>query len=276
MLQTYRVKRLNGLGLPLELRALAIAHIQEPATRPNGIELHQWRLCQRGEGELILGEHRYRLAQGIGFFLPQGLPHAYKGLSEDFEMDAFGFSGEAAAAILRSLGVGEAGVYRFEDPARFRRSLESLRRLMTDHLENRDLRASTALYSLLLQTLRTTRVLRDPLEYAARFRSGFIPEMIGYMEEHCELPLSLDDMADRFGRSKEYICTVFKRETGITYVDFLTRVRIFRARRLLLDHPEMKVAEVAARCGFASASYFGLVFKKDVGMSPGLFRRSGR
>ena len=63
---------------------------------------------------------------------------------------------------------------------------------------------------------------------------------------------------------------------GITYVDFLTRLRIFHARVLLLDHPEMKVADVAARCGFASASYFGMVFKKDVGVSPGMYRLTER
>ena len=59
-------------------------------------------------------------------------------------------------------------------------------------------------------------------------------------------------------------------ETGMTYVDFLTRVRLFRARNLLLDHPEMKLAEVS------SASYFGLLFRKDVGMTPGMFRLTER
>ncbi|MBQ1366597.1 MAG: AraC family transcriptional regulator [Firmicutes bacterium] len=65
-------------------------------------------------------------------------------------------------------------------------------------------------------------------------------------------------------------------ETGMTYVDFLTRVRLFRARNLLLDHPEMKLAEVARQCGFSSASYFGLLFRKDVGMTPGMFRLTER
>ena len=271
MIQTYRANRSKVRRVPLELRALAIDHQQEPVSRPNGIQIHQWRLCTDGEGELILGEKRFLLEAGVGFLLWAHTPHIYRGTG-DFRMDAVGFGGAAAPIILQSVNLPESGAYRFADPAAFRNSLKALNTLqgtMGEHVLDR---VSTHLYGLLLQTARSTRTVRLQLPKQVNFHSGFVPEMISYMEENWAQPLSLDDMSERFGRSKEYICSAFRREVGINFVDFLTRIRIFHVRTLLLDYPEMKIAEIAERCGFSSASYFGMVFRKDVGVSPGLYR----
>ncbi len=206
----------------------------------------------------------------MGFFLLAGEPHDYRGETGDYTVDAFGFGGEAAGAVLKALRFQASGVYRFSDPDSFRRQVGAMAELPGEADPAR--RGSVMVYQLLLQLSRSIRSVPGPGSLGTRPRSGFIREMISYMEEHCEQPLSLDDMSDRFSRSKEYICAAFKKETGMTCVDFLTRVRVFRARGLLLDHPEMKLEQVAKACGFSSASYFGAVFKKDTGVTPGAFR----
>ena len=272
MILTFRANGNKTHGLPLELRALAADHPQEPVARPAGIRLHQWRLCTGGEGELLMRGRRYHLKPGVGFFIPAGEPHAYRGGGDGFRMDAFGFDGEAASAVLKALQLSEPGVYRFSHPELFQAHVRVLARIQTDGQPFPADRCSGELYKFLLGVLHSVRQVADPLTQPGGSGSSFIPQLIAYMEEHCEEPLSLDDMADRFRRSKEHICAAFRKETGMTYVDFLTRVRLFRARSLLLDHPEMKLEEVARQCGFSSASYFGAVFKKDVGMTPGRFR----
>ena len=272
MILTFRANGSRAHRLPLELRALAVDHAQEPVTRPAGIDIDQWRLCTGGEGELLLRGRRYRLTPGVGFFITAGEAHAYRGGTDDFRMDAFGFAGEAAPAVLKALQLLEPGVYRFSHPELFQAHVRVLARIQADGLPFPADRCSGELYKFLLGVLHSVRQVADPLTQPGKSGSSFIPALVVYMEEHCEEPLSLDDMADRFHRSKEHICAAFKKETGITYVDFLTRIRIFRARNLLLDHPEMKLEEVARQCGFSSASYFGARFKRDVGVTPGLFR----
>ena len=240
--------------------------------RQNGIQFHQWRLCTRGAGELLLRGRRYTLKPGIGFFLPAGEPHTYRGSTEDFTMDAFGFDGEAATVVLKTLQFLEPGVYRLSRPDLFRDHVRVLAEIAQDGQPFPGDRVSGELHKFLLGIPHSIRRVPDPLFRQKEGAPSFVPEMIAYMEEHCEEPLSLEDMAERMMRSKEHVCTVFKRETGMTYVEFLTRVRLFRVRTLLLDHPEMPLAEVARHCGFFSPSYFGGVFKRDVGVSPGRFR----
>ena len=276
MIRTYQKNRSRHYHLPLELRALMVDHLREPVTRLSGIDLHQWVLCTGGEGELFVRNRRYMLKKGIGFFLPAGEPHTYHGKTDDFTVDAFAFSGEAALSILKILGCLEPGVFRFSRPDLFQEHIRVLDAIMTDSQPLPKERSSGEVYKFLVGIQHSIRQVADPLTQPKKSGPRFIPELIVYMEEHLEEPLSLDDMAERFHRTKEHICHAFKEETGITYVDFLTRVRLFKARDLLLDHPEMKLAEVARQCGFSSASYFGSLFKRDVGMTPGMFRLAER
>ncbi len=95
-----------------------------------------------------------------------------------------------------------------------------------------------------------------------------IREMIEmrYMEQ-----LTLGTIADAVYMTQNYICLVFKRETGQTINGYLTRVRMETACRLLTD-TKLKVWEIAERVGYENAHYFSTVFKKTYGMQPQQYR----
>ena len=65
---------------------------------------------------------------------------------------------------------------------------------------------------------------------------------------------------------------MLKKETGKTFIEYLTDIRIEHARRLLRE-TEMKNYEVAQACGFANATYFSTVFKSVCGLSPSAWRK---
>ena len=75
--------------------------------------------------------------------------------------------------------------------------------------------------------------------------------------------------------SRFYFCKLFKEATGITLMDYVTRVRIERVKTLLLD-PSMRVSEVAFASGFGSIPRFNSAFKKHMGVSPSEYRQSVR
>ena len=70
-----------------------------------------------------------------------------------------------------------------------------------------------------------------------------------------------------------YFSEKFKEHTGINFNDYLKRVRIEEACRLLTDG-FYKVYEVSTRCGFSDVKYFMRSFKELVGVTPGEYRRS--
>lgn len=89
-------------------------------------------------------------------------------------------------------------------------------------------------------------------------------------ERHAE-QLSLTEMAHAVNMSAFYFCKTFKRATGMTFTEYLARVRVEKVKNLLLN-PHKRVSEAAYEAGFQSLSQFNRVFRRIAGQSPSAFR----
>ncbi|MCY9660919.1 response regulator [Paenibacillus chondroitinus] len=83
--------------------------------------------------------------------------------------------------------------------------------------------------------------------------------------------LQIGDIAKEVYLSSTYMCLLFKQETGETINEFLTKVRIEKAKELLSD-PRNKFYEVCFMVGYSDPSYFSKLFKKYVGLTPSAYR----
>ena len=70
------------------------------------------------------------------------------------------------------------------------------------------------------------------------------------------------------GVSASYLCAVLKKSLGMTYIDLLTNVRIYHAKRLLAEDPTQRIHQVAAMAGFDDQRYFSKVFRRAAGCTP--------
>lgn len=93
-----------------------------------------------------------------------------------------------------------------------------------------------------------------------------------YITENHEKDLSLQEVAKAVNTSAFYFCKMFKRSTGITFTDYLARVRVEKVKNLLLN-PHKRVSEAAFETGFQSLSQFNRVFRKITGESPSAYRQ---
>lgn len=92
-----------------------------------------------------------------------------------------------------------------------------------------------------------------------------------YIETHYHEKVTLEQLAERLFLSPAYLSRVFKEETGTAFNDYLNRVRITKARQLLL-HEELRIIDVASAVGFEDQSYFTKVFRRVTGMTPLRYR----
>jgi AraC-like DNA-binding protein len=83
--------------------------------------------------------------------------------------------------------------------------------------------------------------------------------------------MTVRELADRLHISPCYFCKLFRKQTGLTFTEYRTQLRVEAAKRLLLNR-QMRVSEVAFEAGFDSIPYFNRVFRRLVGCSPTQFR----
>ncbi len=89
-------------------------------------------------------------------------------------------------------------------------------------------------------------------------------------DQHAD-DLTLEDVAKSVNMSAFYFCKMFKKATGMTFTDYLARVRVEKVKNLLLN-PHKRISEAAFEAGFQSLSQFNRVFRRVAGEAPTAYR----
>ncbi|MNR36086.1 HTH-type transcriptional regulator YesS [compost metagenome] len=92
------------------------------------------------------------------------------------------------------------------------------------------------------------------------------------MEENYHFDLSLDQCAQICGLSPQYLSKLFKKKKDVSFIEYLTKVRIEKSIELLRT-TDLSVSDVAERVGYQMKNFIR-VFKKHMGVTPGQFRGS--
>jgi two-component system response regulator YesN len=109
-------------------------------------------------------------------------------------------------------------------------------------------------------------------QYANQHVKLAIRRVCDHIDKHYTQNLSLAEAAEMAHLSVSYFSSLFKKSTGLTYLNYVNQLRIDKAKELLLE-PEMKIYEVADLVGFTSLPYFNRVFKLIVGATPLEYRK---
>ena len=263
------VTRRQYAKVPLLLRTLGIDHVQDPIYRPDGFPVWQLFYGVSGSGEFLLDGGRGILRPGQAALLAANEAHSYHSLEGEWVMHYVGFEGKLCQKLMAGLGLGQSGLYSMALPELLLGHLKTLERIQIEAHTDSGLLNSKELYSLLLDFSQSLTPLPDSRYTEA---AGMEKEMILYLEDHYGEDISLDDLAGQFRRTPEYLCGIFKAATGETVFHYLRRVRIHRAKVLLMERPDAPLREIAEACGFHSLSYFGKVFREATGFTPQGYR----
>lgn len=104
-------------------------------------------------------------------------------------------------------------------------------------------------------------------------KNEIIDKAIKIINEEYNKGLGLEDLADKLHLSKNYLCSLFKEETGFTFCQYLNTLKINKAKKLLLE--DKKTLEyISYECGFSSQPHFTMTFKKYTGKTPKEYKMS--
>ena len=94
-----------------------------------------------------------------------------------------------------------------------------------------------------------------------------------YLHMNYSQPITRRDIAKHIGITEDHLTFCFRQELGITPVHYLQRYRINQAKRLLKES-DQTITEIAFNVGFSDSGYFSRIFRREVGVSPEMFRQT--
>ncbi|MBY0215307.1 response regulator [Paenibacillus illinoisensis] len=111
------------------------------------------------------------------------------------------------------------------------------------------------------------------LEQRTPKKKDMISEIKEYVTDHYDESISLAELAARFYMNPFYLSQYFKQKTGETYLNFLTHIRISKAKEML-EQTDLKVYEICHKVGYSDAQHFSRMFEKWTGFKPRDYRKS--
>ena len=126
----------------------------------------------------------------------------------------------------------------------------------------------------LVSLFKETMSLRDG-QTASKYSQVLEEAMAFIRENYAKEEISLNTVASRVNISPSYFSSIFSQEMGVTFVEYLTSVRMERAKELLMCS-NMKTTEIGYEVGYKDSHYFGYLFKKTVGCTPKEYRAGSR
>jgi AraC-like DNA-binding protein len=102
-------------------------------------------------------------------------------------------------------------------------------------------------------------------------KDSIMNRVINHIEENYNKELTVDELSQLAGLSEYYFSRLFKKQTAYSIHEYIIKTRIINAK-ILLKSTDLSLREIAYQCGFTNESSFSNTFKKNTGMTPGMFR----
>lgn len=100
-----------------------------------------------------------------------------------------------------------------------------------------------------------------------------IKKMLAYIHDHFTNDISIQSLSEKFYLSPNYLCHLFKKEVGENFIEYISRLRIEYACKLLAE-TDLAIKHIGEKCGFNDYFYFTRIFKRIVSQTPTQYRES--
>lgn len=228
-----------------------------------------------GGRSLVEQRGRWALGRGDVLLVPPGEPHRTLEAA-GAECWGVGFSparrdGDAEALLAPFERVRDGGAAVVHIPEARRGFFEGLLGELGASSPARSPMARRSLLALVVDEV--ARAARD--DDRPRAAPAVVAESLRFIERHCLGPLTLRAVADAVGRTPSHVTSALTRATGRSAVAWIVAHRLAEARRLLAGS-DVAVEEVAARVGYADATHFIRMFRREHGATPAAWRAARR
>ena len=221
-----------------------------------------------GKGTYQLREQTYHLQKNDCFVLFPHVPICYQSDPQDpWVYYWVGFDGRDALEIMQLCNITyQIPILHYESTIELANILKPLIDLNTASISDSYF-ALGQFYSLCSRLMQYNQNIK-PLSR----KEYYVSQAVSLIENSYFKNISVQSISDAVGLERTYLYRIFKEITGVTIQEYLTDLKLKRAR-YFLTNSDFSCADIAYYCGYLSEQYFSMAFKKKTGLSPSLYRQ---
>lgn len=235
---------------------------------PYRVPRHTIVFTLSGHGQLFAGGRTIRLARGDGFFLNRMSPVRYESLRDRWKFIHLEIGGPLTGEIYNICTASHGPVFHMSNPDEFLDDLSAILKVYSTSMPYRDYHASSRIDAMLSRLIAAFEENHSGNSDTAQM----IRYLIRYIDSNYTQPLSVEFLSQFSSISRSHLTKLFRKYTGFAPNEYIIRLRISHAKRMLLSTDE-SVADIAYACGFNDINNFINLFKKHTSETPGAYRR---
>lgn len=285
-LHTFRTRiEVAHKGLPLDYLNFSAAPALAKATFPHRHDFYEILYVAGGKGTHFIDFNAYPIEQNTFYFISPGQVHYWE-TTVPLEGDILIFTDDflrlapADYMILHELSffhtVEGSPTLKLNETDLLQ--VTSLYQSIAQEFNTSDYRTSSVLRAYLhillvqIQRICTTQEI-EASNKQDKISKKLTRQFKQLITKQCAIGPSVQDYAGQLGISVNHLNKTVKTTTGFTPGQLIRQEVILEAKRLF-QHTDLSATEIAYRLGFDDSSYFGRYFKREVGVTPGQFRKS--
>ncbi|MGG2088645.1 AraC family transcriptional regulator [Priestia aryabhattai] len=260
----------EDMKLPFYVTSAGSWRHQTHINRQGEFPDYQWIQCIKGRGELRVNDEVYIIKENEGMFLTPHVPHEYYPVTSEWQVCWVSFNGSVIDDIMLSLQFINSGKIVLTNAESLYRMLQELMNRLEENHTSSTMQCSELLDSVIL------KLRQDSVYIESKSRLQHITQLnpvLRYIEEYYHQPLTLEVLAQQLNVTEQYTCLLFQQSLGIRPFEYVTRVRIQKAKKLLLKNNQISVQDIARQVGYEHPSYFIKRFKEQENVTPTVFRK---
>lgn len=278
MQETYSAAANPELGEIHDLHVLFAGESQTRADHKLGPKVYDYYLLhfvEQGKGTFRTEHAHYNLTVGDCFLIqPDQLVSYASDHGEPWRYRWIAFAGEQAGPLVQRAGfTPRLPVFRPGGDSRIPALLDAVLQAFRGKKTSSHPASLGCLY-LVMAEAEETLVRESALPAGETGVQRIVKQMIQYMSSQYAHPMTIEQMCASLGYNRAYLSRIFKKETGLTPVTYLLKLRIDKSRQLLRERPELSIEQIAASVGISDALYFSRQFRRFHGESPTVYRKN--
>lgn len=231
---------------------------------------YQWVYSTHGKGLLIIHGEEYIISENTGFLIFPNVPYEYRPIYEPWKTKEFSFNGHCVSSMLEILEINESKIFKISNYQLLENLFNDIYISIQAESHIRGLKCSADLYRFLVEIKNFTDT---DLTRHLNAKMHILEPVISFIGENYLLTPSIEEMAALINVSIYQLNYLFKKIYNITPSEYVIRLKLRKAKEMLIDSDDLLIKDIAQEIGYKNTSYFCAVFKEHEGMTPAEFKR---